>query len=130
LGPNDDAGEGIKIALVDTGFFRHPFYSAHNLRYKPVSTTAWPDAENDQQGHGTAIAYNVFATAPKAEVLGFKTTGSDPAAIEDAADSGADIISCSWGWDHEQSFPVLEATIRDIVREGKIVLFACGNGQF
>lgn len=123
-------GDGIKIALVDTGFFRHPFYSAHNLRYNPVSTKASPDPENDQHGHGTAIAYNVFATAPNCELLGFKTTGSDSAAIEDAADSGADIISCSWGWDHEQSFPVLEATIRDIVQEGKIVLFASGNGHF
>ena len=49
--------------------------------------------------------------------------------MEDAADANVDIISCSWGWDYEQSFPVLEATIRDIVNEGKIVLFASGNGH-
>jgi subtilisin family serine protease len=80
-------------------------------------------------GHGTAIAYNTFAVAPRVTVLGYKQTDPPQDALEDAADGGADIISCSWGWDGEQSFTMLEATIRSIVQEGKIVLFSAGNGQ-
>ena len=62
-------------------------------------------------------------------MLGFQHTPQPQDAIEEAADAGVDIISCSWGWDHEQSFPTIELTIRDVVSEGKIVLFATGNGQ-
>jgi serine protease AprX len=80
-------------------------------------------------GHGTAIAYNTFSVAPGATVMGFKQTDPPQNALEDAAESGVDVISCSWGWDHEQTFPILDATIRSIVKDGKIVLFAAGNGQ-
>jgi subtilisin family serine protease len=41
-----------------------------------------------------------------------------------------DIISCSWGWDREQIFPILQASLLSIIQEGKIVLFAAGNGQY
>jgi serine protease AprX len=71
----------------------------------------------------------VFAVAPAATLLGFQQTEQPQDALEDAAAAGVDIISCSCGWEYEQSFPVLEATIRDIIAEGRIVLFASGNGQ-
>ena len=61
--------------------------------------------------------------------MGYRHTNPPQDALEQAADDGVDIISCSWGWAHEQSFPNLELSIRDIVRENKIVLFASGNGQ-
>jgi hypothetical protein len=127
--PDGAEGAGVKIALVDTGFFKHPYYAANNLDYRPIPTRSAPDPEFDTVGHGTAIAYNTFAVAPRATVMGFKQTDPPQDAVEDAADAGADIISCSWGWDQEQSFPILESTISSIVREGKIVLFASGNGQ-
>lgn len=127
--PSGAAGEGVKVALIDTGFFRHPYYAANNLDYRPMPTVSAPDPETDPVGHGTAIAYNTFSVAPRAIVMGFKQTDPPQHALEDAAAAGVDVISCSWGWDNEQSFPILEATIRDIVREGKIVLFAAGNGQ-
>jgi len=123
-------GDGVKVAVVDTGFYKHPYYSKRGLQYKPVATNTSPNPENDINGHGTAIAANVFSTASKGEVLGFQSSGTNPAALEDAGDSEADIISCSWGWNQEQSFPVLELTINDILEEGKIVLFAAGNGHF
>lgn len=127
--PDAATGSGVRVAVVDTGFHPHPYYSARALRYRAVPTESAPQPEIDTNGHGTAISANVFATARDAEVLGFQSSGTNPAALEDAADSGADVISCSWGWNHEQSFPVLELTINDIVQEGKIVLFAAGNGH-
>lgn len=127
--PAGVAGQDVKIGIVDTGFFLHPYYAANNLAYKPTPTPSAPQPEVDSNGHGTAIAFNVFAVAPKAMVLGFGRTNPPQDALEDAADAGVDIISCSWGWEGEQSFPNLELTIRDIAREGKIMLFASGNGQ-
>jgi hypothetical protein len=127
--PSEVTGVGVKVALVDTGFFKHPYYAANGFAYEPVATVSAPNPQDDRVGHGTAIAYNVFAIAPRATVLGYQQTDPPQNALEDAADAGVDIVSCSWGWPNEQSFTILEATIRSIVSEGKIVLFAAGNGQ-
>lgn len=126
--PSDATGEGVNVALIDTGFFKHPYYTTNNFDYRPMATKTAPDPENDRIGHGTAIAYNTLSVAPRATLMGFKQTDPPQDAIEEAAHAGAHIISCSWGWEKEQSFTILEATIRSIVQEGKIVLFASGNG--
>jgi hypothetical protein len=128
---NEFNGAGVKLALVDTGFFPHPFYTKEKYSVQAVDTVSAPSAASDSVGHGTAIALNVFAVAPKIEVLGFKQSNPPQDAIEDAANAGVDVLSCSWGWDHEQSFPVVEATIRSVIQDdGIIVLFAAGNGHF
>jgi serine protease AprX len=129
--PSGGEGAGIKVAVIDTGFFPHPFFAAGGFQLTAVDTTSAPRAAVDAVGHGTAIALNVFAIAPKAEVFGYKQSTPPEAALEEAADAGVDVISCSWGWDHEQSFPVLEATIRSIAEEDGIPLVvATGNGHF
>jgi serine protease AprX len=128
--PDGFDGAGINVAMVDTGFFPHPYYSANGFDYRPTATATSPAPQVDNYGHGTAIAFNVFATAPGATLLGFKQTDPAQDALEDAADNGADIITCSWGYDYEQVFPQLQATLLSIIDEGKIVLFASGNGHF
>jgi subtilisin family serine protease len=52
-------------------------------------------------------------------------------AIEIAAnDHQADIISCSWGFENEGYFRSLDLALQYLIsRQGKIVLFAAGNGQ-
>jgi len=123
-------GSGVRVAMVDTGFFPHPYYSTRNLKFSAIPTNAAPQPQVDSYGHGTAVAYNVFAIAPKAELLGFQQTDPPQDALEDAAAAGVDIISCSWGWDREQVFPLVQASLLSIIAEGKIVLFAAGNGQY
>jgi hypothetical protein len=123
-------GAGVRIAMVDTGFFPHPYYSKRGFKFSAMPTTSAPQPQVDSFGHGTAVAYNIFATAPKAELLGFQQTDPPQDAVEDAADAGVDIISCSWGWDREQVFPLLQASLLSILGEGKIVLFAAGNGHY
>jgi serine protease AprX len=124
--PSPATGKGIKVALIDTGFAAHPYYARNGFDYRPT-----PATQVDNEGHGTGIAYNLFAVAPGATLLGFQRTTPPQDSLEIAAESGADIISCSWGWDYEQSFPILEATIKDIIAtDGKIVIFAAGNGEY
>jgi hypothetical protein len=128
--PPDLDGTGVRVAIVDTGFYPHPYYSTRQLNLRAMPTSSAPNPQVDDYGHGTAIAYNVFAMAAKAEVLGFQQTNPPQDALEDAANSGVDIISCSWGWDREQVFPLVQASLISIIGEGKIVLFAAGNGQY
>lgn len=120
----------MRVAMVDTGFSPHPYYSQRGLKFRAVPTASAPNPQVDDYGHGTAIVYNVFATAPKVELLGFQQTDPPQDALEDAADANVDVITCSWGWDREQLFPLVQASLLSIINEGKIVLFAAGNGQY
>lgn len=122
-------GTGIKVAVIDSGFYPHPYYTSRNLNLRPVPTASAPNPEVDNHGHGTAICYNVFAVAPGVELLGFQQTDPPQDALEDAAEANADIISCSWGWENEQIFPVLQASLLSVIEEGRTVIFAAGNGQ-
>lgn len=126
--PDSADGNGVKVGVVDSGFYKHPFYSSFD--YTPTDTVSAPNADKDSYGHGTAITYNVFATAPGAKVLGFKQSSPPQDALEDAADAGCRVITCSWGWPNEQVFPIVQATLFDIISDGAIVLFAAGNGHY
>jgi subtilisin family serine protease len=67
--PDGVTAKGIKIALVDSGFFNHPYYTANGFDYQPT-----PAPQVDDHGHGTGIAYNAFAVAREATVVGYKQT--------------------------------------------------------
>jgi serine protease AprX len=128
--PDEFDGSGVTVGMIDTGFYRHAYYAQRSYDLQPFATPSAPSPQVDSYGHGTAMAFNIFALAPKARVLGFQQTDPPQDAFEDADDNGCDVISCSWGWDREQIFPVLQATILDVIRNGRIVLFAAGNGHY
>lgn len=126
--PADLTGEGVRVALIDTGFYSHPHYAAH--QYRTVDVPGNEPSSLDLNGHGTAMAWNVFQTAPGAELLGIRHSAVPSDALEIAAEQGATIISCSWGWDREERFVALELTIRELIAEGHTLLFASGNGHY
>lgn len=123
-------GKGVTVAMIDTGFdTSHPYYASRGYDFEAVDTTLGPNASTDPNGHGTAMAWNALAIAPGCSLRGYKYTDI-AAAIEDAADAKAQVVSCSWGYDREQSFPQIEASIRSVIEDdGVITLFAAGNGQ-
>lgn len=118
-------GADVTVALIDTGFFQHPYFQENGLRYAPTATALGGNPTIDTYGHGTAMAYNLFAVAPQVTMLGYKRTDPAPEFALLQAANHADIISCSWGY--PQAFGVLEHEIIKLVQRGKIVLFAAGN---
>ena len=122
--PDDLRGEGIQVAVIDSGFFMHPYYQGRGFDYRPAD-----DAGDDSTGHGTAMAANVFMVAPGVTVHGLRRRDPPHDAFEEAHALGANIISCSWGWDFEQSFPLVEVALRHIIEAGCVVVFASGNGE-
>jgi subtilisin family serine protease len=140
----DWTGRGVKVAMVDSGFFPHPFFAANG--YKLVASAA-PGAdkpEEDPSGHGTGECANIFTIAPDCTVYGVKTSLSAATSLEAAIGLGPDVLSNSWGFDVDvQSRDQLEATdpnffgelvdletiLSDAVQAGIIVIFAAGNSQ-
>ena len=138
-------GRGIRVAMVDTGWFRHPFFVQRG--YRATAVTLGPGTANplrDEVGHGTAESANIFAVAPDAELLPVKAmlAGSlnnvlvnSTAAFNQAVALNPHIITCSWGF----SIPngplsaaqqALAAAVAAAVAGGIVVVFSAGNGHW
>jgi serine protease AprX len=134
-------GKGVLVAMVDTGFYRHPFYDWHGYNYQGTLAPDATDLEHDESGHGTAEAANIFANAPDIDFIGVKMGGNATLAFKIASDLHPAIITNSWGYDLVDDFgnPLetlpnflkpLEAAIIETVRErGITVCFSAGNGH-
>ena len=126
-------GSGVTLAMIDSGFMvDHPFYSQGGMDFTAVASPGGPSGQDDPEGHGTAMAWNVFALAPKVQLVGIRQNNSPyQDALEIAFEEhGADIISCSWGWEREPVYAELELSLRSLAEEdGVLILFAAGNGE-
>jgi subtilisin family serine protease len=130
-------GKGIKVAMVDSGHFTHPYFAARGYRVAPVVLAPGAtNAADDESGHGTGESTNIFAVAPDVQLLPVKMSFvNSTAAFNAAVGLGPDIITCSWG-SSIQSGPLgaadqaLAAAIATAVASGIIVVFSAGNGHF
>lgn len=136
-------GEGIKVAVLDTGIsLNHPDLAGavpiHNYKDFTIS----PHGISDQQGHGTHCAgiiaarknnNGIVGVAPKAELIIGKVLGDDGSGtgqdiangIDWAVDKGADIVSMSLG--AQVDIPLIYQAIKKAV--SKDVLFICAAGN-
>lgn len=128
-------GKGVLVAMPDSGFYQHPFYSWHGYSY---NATLSPDAirvERDELGHGTAEAANIFANATDIDFIGVKMGKNATLAFKTALDLYPAVMTNSWGYDIcaatlPNYLKPLEAAVIEAVRQrGIIVCFSAGNGQ-
>lgn len=130
-------GKGIKVAMVDSGWFKHPFFVNRGYRAAPV--VLGPGAANplkDESGHGTGESANIFACAPDIELLPVKVNFVNSlGAFNAAVGLTPHIITCSWGSDTGTSTTLsaanqaLAAAIAAAVAAGITVIFSAGNGH-
>ena len=130
-------GKGIKVAMVDSGWFKHPFFVNRGYRAAPVVLgPAAANPLNDESGHGTGESANIFACAPDIELLPVKINFVNCiGAFNAAVGLGPHIITCSWGSDMRTG-PLSAAEPgagggdrRPPWRAGIIVIFSAGNGH-
>ena len=129
-------GRGVKVAMVDSGWYKHPFFVGRGYRAAPV--VLGPGAANplkDESGHGTGESANIFAVAPDVQLLPVKWSFvNSVAAVDKAVSLGPDIISCSWGSSRETSLSaadqMLAAAVGAAVAAGIVVVFSAGNGHW
>jgi hypothetical protein len=129
-------GKGVLVAMTDTGFYKHPFYTWHGYNY---NRTLSPDAtliERDEVGHGTAEAANIFASAPDIDFVGIKMGRNATLAFKTASNLCPAVMTNSWGY-HLAGLSTLpnflkplEAAVLEAVHsQGITVCFSAGNGH-
>ncbi len=138
-------GEGVKVAMVDSGQATHPFFLAHGYEVKPTITVV-PNTSpsRDPVGHGTGESANIFAVAPGAELHAIRA-GDDAgrlvgaiAGFLRAKEMAPAILTNSWGGDGPfppsgppDPFDIAWAMeILDAVEQDIFVVFSAGNGSF
>lgn len=133
-------GRGIEVTMIDTGHFRHAFFTERGYRFR--STLLAPGAVNaavDENGHGTGESANVFACAPDCTLRMIKMANDTAGAINTAVNASVKphVISNSWGYSVDMpgtAIPVwlkpLEAAVANAVAQGIVVCFSAGNGHF
>ncbi len=101
-------GKGVKVAMIDSGWYPHPFFRQRNYKVNVLLTPGSTAPEQDNSGHGTGESANIFAVAPEAELTMIKfgvgiegeiNNVNSVAAFKRAIEQQPDIISCSWGSD-------------------------------
>ena len=129
-------GRGVLVAMVDTGFYRHPFYAWHGYNY---NATLAPDAtlvDQDSYGHGTAEAANIFSCAPDIDFIGVKWGPNATLGFKAASDLEPAVMTNSWAYDLPgittlPNFlkPLEAAVLEAVILRGIIVCFSAGNGH-
>jgi subtilisin family serine protease len=143
-------GKGVKVAMVDTGFFTdHPYFAGRGYNMSVALAPNATDATRDGNGHGTAECANILAVAPNVTFIGIKMDNEqDPSqgaslaeGLKLAVAQSPDIITVSQGYDLvvdgsrtpltalPNSLKPLEAEVKAAVQAGIVVIFSAGNGH-
>lgn len=130
-------GTGVRVVMVDSGHYAHPYFAAHRYQINPVVLgPGSARAHDDENGHGTAESANLLAIAPGVDFTMVKMSFVNTVgAFNAAVGLNPHIISCSWGVS-VQNGPLsaadnaLAAAIALAVARGIIVVFSAGNGHY
>jgi len=137
----DTQGEGIKVAVLDTGIaLEHPDLQPAILEARDFTRS--PSAAYDAQGHGTHVsgiiaarrnAKGIVGVAPQSKIIAAKVlndegTGTSQnivAGIQWAIESGADILSMSLG--SPEPDEKIHQALLIAISKGIFVITAAGN---
>src|SRR4029453_11826905 len=99
-------GEGVTVAMVDSGQYAHPFFLAHRYDVRPaVSVVPGASPTRGPGGHGTGESANIFAVAPAATLRPYRASdaqgrlvGAITGFLRAKSDSPK-VLTNSWGGD-------------------------------
>lgn len=141
-------GEGVNVAILDTGVYSvHPDLTRRIAQCKDFTHPRIPIVSGkceDKNGHGTHVAgivmadagadgKGVYGVAPRANLFAYKVCGANgscyaddiAAALNTAANEGANVVNMSFGSDQESS--LIKNAISSAVAKGVLLVAAAGN---
>ncbi|HXV67039.1 MAG TPA: S8 family serine peptidase [Nitrosopumilaceae archaeon] len=136
-------GEGIKIAVIDTGVdYNHPDLFGFGADGKVIGGYDYVDNDDspiDENGHGTEVAGIIAAdgqlqgVAPKSKILAYRVSENGEAvsseliikAIEQAILDKADVINISLGINITNK--KIDLVVNKAIEQGIVVVAAAGN---
>jgi subtilisin family serine protease len=148
---NNITGKGVRVAMIDSGFWHsHPYFKTLGVNSSVVLAPGASNRETDVNGHGTGESTNIFSVAPDVTFIGIKVDNdSNPQGgasmlegFQEALTHKPQVISVSMGYDLRQpnsnvpastlpnSLKALEAEIQAAVASGIAVVFSAGNGHY
>lgn len=144
-------GEGIRVAMIDTGFdHSHPFFVRNGFTSSVVLAPSATSRATDPASHGTGESANLFAIAPKVTFIGVKL-GDDAnpdggasilEGFQEALKHKPHVITVSMCYDLREidgsgqlrqlpnGLKPLEAEIQAAIAAGIVVVFSAGNGHY
>lgn len=137
-------GQGIRIAMTDSGFALHPYFERRGYNIRRLTTPSVTQPTLDASGHGTGESANALALAPDCEFVGVKHDDYSALALETALAENPHIVTNSWGFNIDtMSFEQLRAAdpnlynecrdieriVHDAVSRGIVIIFSAGNGH-
>lgn len=138
-------GDGVSVAMVDTGQYAHPFFKSHHYTVKhTVVVVPGTSGAKDPIGHGTGESANIFALAPGAVLHPFRASNQAGALVGSVAGfmkakaSNPQILTNSWGGDNDyppaggppEEDVTIALEIKHTIEQGILVVFSAGNGHF
>ena len=144
-------GEGIRVAMIDTGFeHSHPFFVRNGFTSSVVLAPSATSRCTDPGSHGTGESANVFAIAPKVTFIGVKLGddanpdggASSLEGFQEALKHKPHVITVSMCYDLREmdgrgelkqlpnGLKPLEAEIQAAIAAGIVVVFSGGNGHY
>ncbi|MEM2760103.1 MAG: S8 family serine peptidase [Nitrososphaerales archaeon] len=140
---NQLTGEGVRVAVVDTGIdYTHPDLFGLGKNGKVVDGYDFLEKDNepiDTDGHGTLVAGIIAAdghlmgVAPKADLVAYRIASQGSyvstvdmiRALDRAVDDNIDVINISLGLDYISQ--EIDNAIEKLVSKGIVVVAAAGN---
>ncbi len=122
-------GEGVRIAVVDSGFQGYEALLGQDL---PAQVDTLWLTDPDETDHGTAVAEIVHDMAPGAELLliAFDTEVEFLLAVAEVERAGVQVASCSVSWDnvwHPDDDNSLSRAVNSLVDSGVVWVQSAGN---
>ena len=136
-------GEGIKVAVLDTGFSEHDDLKEAWNSAEAINCTSETSVNDQGSGHGVHVAgiiagsdndFGVVGVAPKAKVYAIRVLDNSgggsydtiAAGLRKAIDLNVDIINMSLGAPSEPPTSIHDL-IKEAVSKGIVVIAAAGN---
>ena len=132
------SGNGVKVAVVDTGCdWNHPALT-NNIVEKEFNMCGYGGGSMDDQGHGTHVASTIVELAPSCEVVPYKVLnpmwGEDSwllAALEHISNrDDIDVVNMSLSGElviDSAAYIMLHSVIKKLVAKNIFVVVASGN---